>query len=225
MGIEARDSLLARQYAYTILHIIFGQKPSESILATAFSEQSLETLNAIAHTSMSSFGEEVVIFGELKSSYLDPDPDIRAQALHSLSIEYTRLFVGPNALEASPWEMVYQTGKRELFQPGIVKIRAIYKSEGCSPAESPNVSDDHLGIELDFMRFLCGKTQKALEQDDEAEVARIEAVQRDFLKEHLLNWVPAYIQDLRRATREPFFAVAGGMLQAFIELDATLLQV
>ncbi|MDR1357847.1 MAG: molecular chaperone TorD family protein [Coriobacteriales bacterium] len=222
MESHTRTLLPARSYAYKALHIIFGQQPTEPILSALFSDASLETLGALVQEDEPSYAGELEAFGTLKEYYLSSEDG--AATLKDLGIEYTRLFVGPAALPAPPWEMVYTTGKRELFQPGVLEIRALYQSVGCLPAEAPHVSDDHLAIELDFMRFLCEKCQTALEQYNEDEAASLEHTQRAFLKKHLLVWVPRFLDDVEQATQEPLYIAAGGLLRAFIQLDAGLLQ-
>jgi TorA maturation chaperone TorD len=177
--------------------------------------------------------------------------DANAIDMQALAIEYTRLFVGPGQLAAAPWELVYRTGKRELLQPGVVQIRALYEHEGCLPAERPNVSDDHLAIELDFMRFLCEQAKAAFEAGDaagaEAEAAaslaaapdaaaaaeaakaayaeaeRVTAVQAAFIQEHLCTWLPDYTADLRAAARLPYYSCFATVLKAFVNYDAELL--
>ena len=221
MSPDERDLLLIRQYIYNVLQIVFGQSPKEQVLLALFSEESLQTLSALVDDPESSYGRAVAEFEAAKSTYLEPED---AEALiNTLNIEYTRLFVGPGNLPAPPWEMVYQTGRRELFQHGVLELREIYRSVGCEPAEAPHVSDDHLGIELDFMRFLCEKTLLALEQDDKDATENLMSVQKMFLEKHLLVWVPKFLADFEPAAKEPLYIASSKLLGAFIELDANSL--
>ncbi len=222
MEYDARNFLLARQYAYSVLHRSFGQAPSEQVLAVFLGKESLETLEALAVSASQEYVEAVASFAALKDIYLVPKDS--ADLFKSLELEYTRLFLGPHALEAPPWEMIYVTGRRELFQPGVLDIRAIYRSEGCVPAEAPHVSDDHLGIELDFMRFLCKKTVEALEREEDEEATRLEQAQLTFLTKHILTWVPRYLDDFEAAAKEPFYCAVARLLRTFIALDAQLLE-
>jgi len=222
MEYYARDLLMVRQYAYNVLNIIFGQAPTESILSALLGEESLATLQALVEKPDTPYGQAFEAFAQIKSFYLGHD-DMTA-IMKSLKLEYTRLFAGPNKLPAPPWELVYKTGRLELFQPGVLELRAIYRSAGCLPAEVHHVSDDHLGIELDFLRFLCEKTIVALENNDEEEAERLEAIHLAFLQDHLLVWVPKFLDDFQPATEEPLYVAAGLLLRAFIELDARLLE-
>ncbi|MDR0514986.1 MAG: molecular chaperone TorD family protein [Coriobacteriaceae bacterium] len=220
----ARGLLLVRRYAYEALHVVFGQKPSAQILAALLSAESLTTLEAIVPLAPPAYGKAVKAFALWGSHYLGSDPDEASEALRQLDIEYTRLFIGPAALAAPPWEMVYRTGRRELFQPGVATIRARYEQEGCLPAEHPRVSDDHLALELDFMRFLCEKEEMAIEEGDLAEAQRLETVQGSFVQESLMGWIPAYVADLKAAATGPYYRAAADMLLAFVAFDASLLQ-
>lgn len=67
------------------------------------------------------------------------------------------------------------------------------------------VSADHIGIELEFMYMLCTAQQKALEADDIVGVCELLKVQRGFLKDHLLEWTPLFLINMKRESRTPLY--------------------
>ena len=221
MTTKAQDLLMARQYAYKSLHVVFGQKPTEALLNALLGKQSMAVLSELATNEDLALEQAITALSDLRDTYCDAADD---EALQDLMIEYTRLFVGPHTLQAPPWEMIYKTGKNELFQPGVLELKEIYNREGCTPAEHPHASMDHLGIELDFMRFMCEKTLAALDQGDTLEVERLEKVQSDFLKEHLLEWVPQYLKKLQETAKLPYYPCMGALLLAFLKQEQVLLQ-
>ncbi|UFH59735.1 TorD/DmsD family molecular chaperone [Sulfurovum mangrovi] len=67
------------------------------------------------------------------------------------------------------------------------------------------VSADHIGVELEFMYMLCTAQKKALEADDKEGMCELLQVQRAFLKEHLLEWVPMFLINAKRESRTPLY--------------------
>ena len=67
------------------------------------------------------------------------------------------------------------------------------------------VSADHIGIELEFMYMLCTAQKKALEADDIVGVCELLKVQRGFLKDHLLEWTPLFLINMKRESRTPLY--------------------
>jgi len=78
---------------------------------------------------------------------------------------------------------------------------------------------DHLCIELEFMSVLAAKEAYAIQQNLDAEpLAIVRDAQRDFLREHLGRWSPAFGRRLRSAAVGPLAAL-GDFLRAFVEAD------
>ncbi|MEA3455911.1 MAG: molecular chaperone TorD family protein [Campylobacterota bacterium] len=67
------------------------------------------------------------------------------------------------------------------------------------------VSADHIGIELEFMYMLCMAQKKALDADDIEGVCELIKVQRGFLKDHLLEWTPLFLINMKRESRTPLY--------------------
>ncbi|MCB8816455.1 molecular chaperone TorD family protein [Desulfosporosinus shakirovi] len=67
--------------------------------------------------------------------------------------EYTRLFIGPTKLPVPPWESVYVSKERLLFQESSLKVRQrqCYLNYNFLPAKYRSEADDHIALELDFM--------------------------------------------------------------------------
>jgi len=78
---------------------------------------------------------------------------------------------------------------------------------------------DHLCIELEFMSVLAAKEAYAIQQNLDAEpLAIVRDAQRDFLREHLGRWSPAFGRRLRAAADGPLAAL-GDFLRAFVEAE------
>lgn len=101
--------------------------------------------------------------------------------------DYDRLFVGPEHLPAPPWESVYRSEERLVFNRPTLQVRARYRKEGLA-VEHPGTPDDHIGLELLFMALLA---ERRAEGDIGAGLA-----QREFLECHLLKWAQSFCSDL-----------------------------
>ncbi len=75
--------------------------------------------------------------------------DGEADAVHKLSVEYTRLFVGPPKPAAAPWESFYVAPSVTIGygQPAI-EMRRILADIGLEVGGERNQYPDHMGIEL-----------------------------------------------------------------------------
>ena len=219
---ELRSIILSRTYFFQVLHVLFGQKPTEAILRAFFDSCSLDSLRNLGSISSSGAAAQyMTCLNKLESfgrGCLDEDND----CLGALLRDYTGLFVGPHALAAPPWELVYKTGERLLFQPGIVVLKELYASEGCEPVDQDSVSYDHIAIELDFMRFLSEKSLDAADSDS-LELVRLLSVQKAFISEHLISWLPDYCSDLSAAAKLPFYPLAAALALNYLSVDLEFL--
>ena len=139
-----------------------------------------------------------------------------------LAADYTKCFIGTTVVGQSsyPYESVYTSPKRLVMQEAFEEVRRIYHSFGVTNAS--DLYDDHLGIELDFCAFLCEKTAEAIRlQRSSAEF--IDA-QSKFLDNHILNWVPRFLFDLRKAAETQVYLGSAQMLEGMIEAHRKLLQ-
>ena len=124
-----------------------------------------------------------------------------AHAITDLAVDYVRAFIGHgiDAYSAAyPFESVYTSPKRLMMQEARDEVLAVYRSEGLDKLPTWKEAEDHIALELEFMAALGDRIVAAAEADDEAEVERLLATQRNFLADHLSSWVPLMTADLRR---------------------------
>jgi TorA maturation chaperone TorD len=106
----------------------------------------------------------------------------------ALQQDYERLFIGPNSLLAPPYESVYRTVERLVFDAPTFEVRAEYRSLGVQAPSFNREPDDHLGLEFSFLTLLCSRALDALERRDANAVDDALEAQRRFLSKHLLCW-------------------------------------
>ncbi|MGK2911808.1 MAG: TorD/DmsD family molecular chaperone [Sphingobium sp.] len=126
-------------------------------------------------------------------------------AIADLGDDYTRLFIGPGRLPAAPWESVYASKERAVFQLGTVGVKNWYQRFDLALASEYNEPADHVGLEFGFLAELSQRTIDASEIRDGAEVKRLIDAQRGFLNQHVLRWVPRWADDVVEHARTDLY--------------------
>ena len=121
------------------------------------------------------------------------------EEMQDLLWDFTRLFIGPYRLPCPPWESVYTSPKRLLLQEPSDAVRAAYDRLGIEVG-APNVLPDHVGAELNFMGILLEKIETGLGEED-----TYRQLSKDFLEEHLRNWIPRFASDLEKAAETSLY--------------------
>ncbi len=197
-----------RTVVYGIFHRLLGEEPSE---------ESLGILD------LPETGEALLFALDGREGAREALDRLRDHApLEELANDYTRLFIGPNALPAAPWESVYVNDERMIFQESTLDVRQTYLNEGLLPAEYPHVADDHIAIELDFMMKL-NQRLSADGIDSRAALRNLKS-QRSFLDKHLGKWVTAYAECMAKEGRSPFYADVTHLTSEFVACDSDILK-
>lgn len=149
------------------------------------------------------------------------------ESLTELAVDYARSFLG-NGVDAFaaayPYESVYTSEKRLLMQDARDEVLAIYRSFGIEKQKDWGEGEDHIALELEFMRVLCERTSKALRAGDADEAARLLLAQRNFMHDHLVTWVPMMTADLRRFTQTRMYEGLACLTDGFLRTDYAMLQ-
>lgn len=106
-----------------------------------------------------------------------------------------------------------------LIQPHrLADLAAFYRAFGMEPTSDAHERLDHICFELEFMAVLAVKETYALEyQHGIEQLESCRQAQKDFLREHLGRWTPAFARRLgANALTSPLGALAR-FTRAFIE--------
>jgi TorA maturation chaperone TorD len=104
--------------------------------------------------------------------------------------DYNRLFFGPAPMVAPPYESVYRSEERLVFELQTMQVRASYARFGLAAPRLNKEPDDHIGLELGFLGVLCVQAMDAIDSGDDVELTRLVAGVQTFLELHLLVWGP-----------------------------------
>ena len=209
MMIGDRELLVFRQGYYNLLVALFRQEPAGELLQR-LSDGIRERIQAARnlHPLLSQGWEEM-------DRFLTQTPS--ENLTEAVSDEYTRLFIGPHGPVINPYESSYLTGR--LLDRPLANLRSFLKAIGIEKQEGYSEPEDFLAFELEVMRWLTGKQAAAPKPEDETGWLQRQA---DFLKEHLLVWVPTCAEDIERARGANFYRAAAMILRGFAEMERAL---
>lgn len=136
--------------------------------------------------------------------------------IESLQVDYTRLFVGPYGLLASPYGSMYLENLKLLGDSTIdVSRRYAQEGLGLNIKEVP----DHIAVELEFMYFLIHKEVEAALKGNSSQAVGYIRKQRDFLEVHLSRWVDDFTGKIASSAETAFYKKLANLTKTFLEGD------
>ncbi len=144
------------------------------------------------------------VLGELGLSFSEAFREAREEELLEwLAVEYTRLFLGPGP-HINPYESV-QRGEGRYWGDTTVEALEFFRRCGFDLGGEFTGMPDHLSVELEFMSRLSAQEADRWEKGDREGALRHLELQRAFLREHLLTWVPSFCQKVAEQAEEEFY--------------------
>lgn len=119
------------------------------------------------------------------------------RAIEAVSVEYTRLFVGPPSPAAPPWETMYRASTNVGFGEATFEMRDRLHDLGLELSNENRQYEDHMGIELLYLSELCRRAGKV---DGCEEQARL------FAAKHPLSWIDAFLGRIEEASPQGYFS-------------------
>jgi TorA maturation chaperone TorD len=213
-------TLESRALNHLFFQIIFGNEPTKQLLDIVCSDAIADAFKVFAVDEDSNYTASlrsaIGTFGTWKV-----DVGVSVEKLRS---EYTRLFLGPDDLDAPPWESMYTGEHRSLFQEHTLEVRNIYRTQGFLPTEYPRVADDHIALEFAFMTQLAERAKKACAEGDTPMMVKALEASRQFLEEHMLAWIPEYAIRLSEARGAKDYPVIAALASGFLTVDKMALE-
>lgn len=156
--------------------------------------------------------------GESLNSFYNELEHTAIEAMRTdLAADYAQLFLGMSAHPVAPFESVYTSEEGLLMQGARDKVLALLRQEGLAIPKDFGLPEDHLALEFDFMAFLCKKEQEAIECNDIEMGRQARQKQKQFLRDHLANWVPRMCDDVSDRARTGFYRGLAQLTKEFIE--------
>lgn len=144
----------------------------------------------------------------------------KENAMETINVEYTELFIGPPVPKAPIWESFYNTRKKLFFGPTAFIMKDLLEKQGLISKKRGSQPEDHLGFELLYLTILSEKMHgEALETQVD-----IMNDQLSFMDEHLLSWIPRLHKDANAEGSVGFFAPFIELIWGTLLWDKELLE-
>ena len=204
------DKNLARLYIYRFLQLVTTY-PDMTLLEMLKSDELWESLERAVEILGIGGQDTIQGLDSWLKSYEDDE-----KLLTDLRIEYTYLFI--NAIPhvpAPPYESAY-TDRGLLMGEPVSEVLRTYREAGLTMSESYDALPDHVAAELEFMFYLVRQETVTSEstQLERADVWRER--QRQFLSEHLLRWMPSFLERVTASARRPFYRLLGHLTKVIL---------
>jgi len=134
-----------------------------------------------------------------------------------LNVDFTNLFL----LHLVPYESFYTRDDQMIESGSDNPLIDLYNALDfkVETKEARVVSADHIGVELEFMYMLSQALLKAFEAKDEVGIVELLEVQKGFLQDHLLNWAPMYLINMKKESRTPIYHDGSELTLEFLLSD------
>ena len=214
---EVEDVLEVRKNFYAFLYRMYLEEPPKEFLYDLVNGK-------IDFPNIQSFDREMSEISEgfdiLKAYGDKKDLKHLDELYENLLDEYTLLFIGPHRLPVQPYESMWMAKK--MGGESLVKLKEFYRKAGILKSDSYPEPEDHIAFELSFMHYLCYKVTS--ESQDEGSMLDIIGLQKTFLSNHLLKWVPDFCDALYNFEKSDFYKGIAKITKGFLSMDFRMIE-
>jgi len=143
------------------------------------------------------------------------------QLVDILGLEFTRLFIGPSnhisAHESIFAEMDHGIGG--LWGRTTVAVKNFIETTGLDYDPEFKGVPDHVSVEFEFMQRLTDWEARKWQQQDRENAEYCLQVQRMFLDQHLLAWLPQFCDVVIKQADIRFYAGLAELTKKYLEFE------
>lgn len=168
-------------------------------------------------------------FGELEPSALDLRPLVSelSRSIQDIRADYDRTFGLVIPKDCPPYETEYHPPAQTFLRSQqLADIAGFYRAFGVEPGGAAHERPDHIALELEFAALLLTKKRMARDNpsaNDQVDIC--DEALRDFVRDHLAWWVPAFAAGLRRKAGRGLYHALANVLAALVPAERQLLGV
>ena len=148
--------------------------------------------------------------------------------ISDLAVDFAKVFYGAGIVDATlaayPFESVYTSEKRLIMQESRDEMFKLLWEKNLGLQKGYDIPEDHLFIQMEFMAFMCKEALNAINENDEETANTLIKDQQAFIKEHLLNWVPKFCNDVRKFALTDFYRGLADVTERFITMDLAFIE-
>ena len=201
---KAADNAELRSNIYGLLATVFREEPTEELIK----ELRGPRLSGV-------FSDMGVELGE--TFYSSPE----ATSAEALGLEFTRLFIGPGS-HISAHESIFAEmdgGTSSLWGKKTVEVKNFIETAGLDYEPEFTGIPDHISVELEFMQKLTAWEAEKWAQHDRKSAEYSSSIQRMFLDQHLLLWLPQFCDAVMEQAEVPFYRSMAELTRNYMEFE------
>ncbi len=195
-----------------------GRAKTYAILAALYSAPPAEDLAALIRTGglvVEGGGSLRAAADALTESFRRAASDGLAEA--ELVAEHTRLFTLPSGVV--PHESYYADENRRIGGHVTAAVKMYYDAAAAELTGACLELPDHVGVELEFMKFLCDLEAQFWQASNEEGLRRCMDFQEGFLADHLLRWYRELCEKIRNETSLEIYRALARLTVEFLEAE------
>ncbi len=217
----------ARSRVYQLLASVYNLLPDAGFVKMVL-HQDVRALisSAIGDYSASNLQQEELEQGMQALELFQKQVDkVNQELITRLGVDRTHLFRGLKRGYGPPppYECVY-LGEHSVMGEAAMQVKEMYSDSGYKPKLNGNEPPDYVGIELDFLRFLCDKEAEAWQADDRSKATDYRKKEYEFLRNHVVEWVPRFCKEALTHARESFYQGIARLTEGFVLMETERLQ-
>ncbi len=138
-----------------------------------------------------------------------------------LMVEFTRLFRGikKGYGPPPPYESIYR-GERRVIGQVTLDVMQMYQNANFVFSDDYYTGPlDYLGVELQFMAFLCQSEMDAWKNNKDDEAKKFLELEKKFLNLHLLQIIPKFSEKVVQQATEKFYISVVKLTERFTTMD------
>jgi TorA maturation chaperone TorD len=140
------------------------------------------------------------------------------EILKSLSMDWTRLFRGVvRDGILPPYESLYRS--KRLQKKPAQEVNRLFSKMGIQVPEEWHQPSDYIGVELDFMRFLCEKESRLRDAGERNALREAVEAEKSFLEHHIVLWVPIFCERMLEEAREEYYVGIAHLTLGLVGFD------
>ncbi|MDO6763184.1 molecular chaperone TorD [Agarivorans sp. 1_MG-2023] len=124
-----------------------------------------------------------------------------------LAADFCQQFLSDSKVGAPPYASIYLSSSKLMYQEPHEQMLALLVAQGLRVDPEFNEPADHLAIQLDYLGNLI------MREDDNPQQ------QAEFIQQHLLSWLPQWLEALSKVSKGGFYQGFAELLVAYLRLE------
>jgi TorA maturation chaperone TorD len=218
----------ARSHVYQLLASVYNLLPNADFVKMVLNQDVRSLFSSAVGDYLASNIQQEELEQGIKALELfqkQVDKVNQEELITRLGVDRTRLFRGLKRGYGPPppYECVYLGGDTVMGEAAM-QVKEMYSDSGYNTKLNGNEPPDYVGIELDFLRFLCHKESEAWQADDQSKAWDYRKKECEFLCNHIVEWVPRFCKEVLSHARENFYQGIARLTGGFVLIETERLK-